>query len=75
VVELILDQILGKGSLDGSGLPVGENTAIRSSYEGRGPMDEAGAPDIEITPEVIKAGADIGGVTSNFTPRVKSLNL
>jgi hypothetical protein len=36
VVELVLDQLLGNGSLDGSGLPVGLNTDILSSYEGRG---------------------------------------
>jgi hypothetical protein len=36
VVELMLDQLLRNGSLDGSGLPLGKNTAIRSSYEGRG---------------------------------------
>jgi hypothetical protein len=36
VVELMLDQLLRNGSLDGSGHPVGENTATRSSYEGRG---------------------------------------
>jgi hypothetical protein len=36
VVELMLDQLLGDGSLDGSGLPVGLNTAMHSSYEGRG---------------------------------------
>ena len=32
----MLDQLLGNNSRDGSGLPVGENTAIRSEYEGRG---------------------------------------
>jgi hypothetical protein len=36
LIELMLDQLLGNGSLDGSGLPVGENTDIRSSYDGLG---------------------------------------
>jgi hypothetical protein len=36
VVELMLDQLLRNGSLDGSGLPLGKNTATRSSYEGVG---------------------------------------
>jgi len=32
----MLDQLLRNDALDGSGLPVGENTAIHSSYEGLG---------------------------------------
>jgi len=34
--SLTLDQFLRNSSLDGTGRPVGENTALRSSYEGRG---------------------------------------
>jgi hypothetical protein len=36
VVEPMLHELFENGSLDGAGLPAGENTATRSSYEGRG---------------------------------------